>query len=102
MAARPIRPRSAPRAANIRYHMRYIGYLLSRRNWLAGDGLSLADLAAAAELSALDYLGECHGRKIATAKDWYARIKSRPSFRPMLADRVAACPPAAHYADLDF
>ncbi len=95
---------AAIRAArsNIRYHMRYIGYLMSRRNWLAGGGLSLADLAAAAELSAIDYLGEVPWEEDTHAKDWYMRIKSRPSFRPILSDLVRGNPPAAHYADLDF
>jgi glutathione S-transferase len=95
---------AAIRAArsNIRYHMRYIGYLMSRRKWLAGNGLSLADLAAAAEISAIDYLGEVPWEEDTQAKDWYMRIKSRPSFRPILSDLVRGNPPAAHYADLDF
>jgi glutathione S-transferase len=95
---------AAIRAArsNIRYHMRYIGYLMSRRKWLAGNGLSLADLAAAAEISAIDYLGEVPWEEDTQAKDWYMRIKSRPSFRPILSDLVRGNPPAAHYANLDF
>ncbi|HMN86210.1 MAG TPA: glutathione S-transferase family protein [Bauldia sp.] len=88
--------------ANIRYHMRYIGYLLARRNSLAGKELSLADLAAAAELSCVDYLGEVPWEEDAAAKAWYARVKSRPSFRPLLADIVRGSPPASHYANLDF
>lgn len=95
---------AAIRAArgNIRYHLRYIGYLMARRNWLGGAEMSFADLAAAAELSAVDYLGEVPWEEDAQAKDWYARIKSRPSFRPILTDLVRGNPPAAHYADLDF
>jgi glutathione S-transferase len=95
---------AAIRAArsNIRYHMRYIGYLMARRNWLAGKDLSFADLAAAAELSCIDYLGEVPWEEDGQAKAWYARIKSRPSFRPILADTVRGNPPPAHYADLDF
>ena len=88
--------------ANIRYHMRYVGYLLARRNCLAGKELSLADLAAAAELSCVDYLGEVPWEEDAMAKAWYARVKSRPSFRPILADVVRGNPPASHYANLDF
>jgi glutathione S-transferase len=82
--------------------MRYIGYLMARRNWLGGDEMSFADLAAAAELSAIDYLGEVPWEEDAQAKDWYARVKSRPSFRPILADLVRGSPPATHYANLDF
>lgn len=95
---------AAIRAArsNIRYHMRYIGYLMARRNWLGGGEMSFADLAAAAELSAIDYLGEVPWEEDAQAKDWYARLKSRPSFRPILSDLVRGNPPVAHYANLDF
>ena len=95
---------AAIRAArsNIRYHLRYIGYLAARRNWLAGRELSYADLAAAAELSTVDYLGEVPWEEDAMAKAWYARVKSRPSFRAILADMVRGMPAATHYADLDF
>ena len=88
--------------ANIKYHLRYIGYLAARRNCLAGARLSLADLAAAAELSSMDYLGEVPWEEDATAKAWYARVKSRPSFRGLLADQVRGMPAATHYGDLDF
>ncbi len=95
---------AAIRAArsNIRSHVRYIGYLAQRRNCLAGDELSFADLAAAAALSTVDYLGEVPWEEDAMAKTWYARVKSRPSFRAILADTVRGVPAAAHYADLDF
>lgn len=88
--------------ANIRPHLRYIGYLASIRNWLAGDRLSYADLAAAAALSCADYLGEVPWDEDENAKSWYARIKSRPVFRPLLAETVLGMPPARSYADLDF
>ncbi len=88
--------------ANIRYHLRYIGYLVGQRNWLAGGELSYADLAAAAHLSAIDFLGDVPWSEDEMAKHWYARVKSRPSFRTLLADRVPGITPAAAYADLDF
>ena len=88
--------------ANIRYHLRYIGYLAARRNCLAGRLLSFADLAAAAHLSSTDYLGEVPWEEDTMAKQWYARVKSRPSFRQLLADQIRGNPPATHYADLDF
>jgi glutathione S-transferase len=87
---------------NIRYHMAYIGWLVRTRDWLAGDRMSLADLAAAAHLSAADYLGDVPWNEDEAAKTWYARVKSRPSFRPLLADALAGLPPAKTYADLDF
>jgi glutathione S-transferase len=87
---------------NIRYHLAYIGWLVSTRDWLAGDRMSLADLAAAAHLSAADYLGDVPWNEDEAAKAWYARVKSRPSFRPLLSETLGGIPPAEHYADLDF
>ena len=89
-------------SANIHYHLDYIAWLTDRRTWLAGDDFSLADAAAAAHLSALDYIGDVPWARHAEAKDWYARVKSRPSFRPLLADHLPGVSPPRHYADLDF
>lgn len=88
--------------ANIDYHLKYLGWLASTRNWLAGDSFTQADLTAAATLSVLDYLGEVDWTTDDNLKDWYVRIKSRPSFRPLLADRIRGMPPVSHYVDLDF
>ena len=88
--------------SNIRHHLRYIGYLVAHRNWLAGAELSYADLAAAAHLSSVDFLGDVPWGEDDGAKNWYARMKSRPAFRPLLADRVPGITPAHSYADLDF
>ncbi len=88
--------------ANIRYHLSYIGWLARTRDWLAGEQLSYADLAAAAHLSSLDYLGDVPWHEDEAAKHWYARVKSRPSFRPLLVDIHAGIPPSKTYADLDF
>ncbi len=88
--------------AAMRYHLDYIGWLAETRKWLAGSMLSLADFAAAAHLSTLDFLGEVDWTVSLPAKEWYARMKSRPSFRGVLADRVPGVTAAAHYADLDF
>ncbi|HEY6334446.1 MAG TPA: glutathione S-transferase family protein [Alphaproteobacteria bacterium] len=87
---------------NIHQHLDYIGYLADRRNWLAGEAFSMADVAAGAQLSAVDYIGDVPWDEYPRAREWYARLKSRPSFRPLLADHVAGTPPSAHYADLDF
>jgi glutathione S-transferase len=88
--------------SNLRYHLSYVNYLADRGRWLAGDELSFADLAAAAQISAADYLGEVAWEDYPIAKTWYARLKSRRSFRSLLGDRLAGTMPAAHYADLDF
>jgi len=88
--------------AAIRLHMDYLGWLTERRRWLAGDVFSMADIAAASHLSALDYIGDVPWESFPAAKDWYARVKSRPSFRPLLSDHLPGIPPPKHYAYLDF
>jgi len=88
--------------ANVRYHLAYIGWLAQRRNFLAGEQLSYADLAAAAHLSAIDYLGDVPWIEDDAAKAWYARVKSRPSFRPLLSEWLAGVPASRTYVDLDF
>ncbi len=87
---------------NLRVHLDYISYLVSRSNWLAGRDLSIADFAAASQLSCLDYLGDVPWSSYPDAKDWYVRVKSRPAFRSLLEDRVRGMPPTRHYTDLDF
>src|ERR1700728_4836865 len=86
--------------SNIKYHLAYIGWLVRTRDWLAGDSLTYADLAAAAHLSAADYLGDVPWDEDETAKAWYARIKSRPAFRVLLAETLAGLPPSPSYANL--
>jgi glutathione S-transferase len=88
--------------ANVRYHLAYIGWLAQTRNFLAGDRLTYADLAAAAHLSAIDYLGDVPWGEDEAAKAWYARVKSRPSFRPLLSEWLAGVPASSSYVDLDF
>jgi len=88
--------------ANIRMHLDYIAFLVERRTWLAGDKFSLADIAAAAQFSCIDYIGDVPWGHQEAAREWYARVKSRPSFRPILDDRVPGLKPAKHYDDLDF
>ena len=88
--------------ANISFHLKYLGWLASNRDWLAGDQITHADLTAAATLSVLDYMGEIEWSEETGLKEWYARMKSRPSFRPLLADRLRGMPPVSHYVDLDF
>ncbi len=89
-------------ANRIKYHIDYMHWLLDTRRWLAGNEMTLADFAAAAHLSSLDYISDVDWNRSQNVKDWYAKIKSRPSFRSLLADQVPGFPPPAHYADLDF
>ncbi|MDA8870150.1 glutathione S-transferase family protein [Rhizobiaceae bacterium] len=93
--------------SNIRYHLAYFAWLLSKKDWIAGPKMTQADLAVAGSLSVLDYMGEIQWAEaeeggFMALRDWYARMKSRPSFRPLLADRLRGLPPVSHYADLDF
>ena len=88
--------------ASLREHLPYIGWLAETRRYLAGSSISLADVAAAAHLSVLDFAGDVDWSVSPAARDWYAQIKSRPSFRPLLADRVPGMVAAPHYANLDF
>ncbi|TAK98019.1 MAG: glutathione S-transferase family protein [Rhodospirillaceae bacterium] len=87
---------------NLHTHLQYIAWLIERRRWLAGDHLTFADLSAAAQLSLLDYIGDVPWDDQPLAKEWYVRMKSRPSFRCLLRDTVPGVPPAPIYADLDF
>lgn len=87
---------------NIHIHLQYIEFLTQDRNWLAGRRLSLADLAAAAHISCVDYMGDIPWEGYSGAKDWYAKMKSRPSFKPLLGDRMPGMSPASHYENPDF
>ena len=89
-------------AKAIKYHLDYMTWLLDHRRWLAGDTMTLADFAAAAHLSSLDYISDVDWNRSEVVKDWYAKIKSRPAFRSILADQVSGFPPPRHYNDLDF
>jgi len=87
---------------NLASHMKYLAMLVSSRDWVAGSSITCADIAAAAALSVLDYIGEVQWDGEPVAKEWYARVKSRTSFRTLLTDKVMGLPPASHYVDLDF
>ena len=92
--------REAMRQANV--HLDYVDYLLDHRRWLGGPTLSLADLAAAAHISVADYLGGIDWQGHEQTRAWYAGLKSRPSFRPMLSERMEVIGPPAHYDKVDF
>ena len=87
---------------NFKTHMAYISYLAERKNYLAGNEVSMADLAAAGHISVLDYLGDIAWDDWPSAKEWYMRVKSRKSFRPLLKDRIAGMTPPTYYDKLDF
>ena len=89
-------------AKKIKFHLDYMNWLLEHRRWLAGDTMTMADFAAAAQLSTLDYISDVDWNRSSVVKDWYAKIKSRPAFRGILADQIPGFPPPKHYNDLDF
>jgi glutathione S-transferase len=91
--------REAMRLAND--HLDYVDYLIDNRPWLGGATMSLADLAAAAQISVADYLGGIDWQSHQQAQGWYSVFKSRPSFRPLLAERMDVIHPPAHYADVN-
>lgn len=82
-------------------HLYYIDYLIDHRPWLAGATMSLADLAAAAQISVADYLGGIDWSSHEQARSWYSVFKSRPSFRPLLSERMEVIQPPSHYADVN-
>jgi glutathione S-transferase len=87
---------------NLNYHVEYMAELLASRSWLAGENFSLADISAAAHLSALDFLGDISWNQANSIKEWYALVKSRPGFRSLLLDRVRGFHPPSYYGDPDF
>jgi len=82
-------------------HLDYMDYLIDTRPWLAGSTMSMADLAAAAQISVADYLGGIDWSGHEQTRGWYAVFKSRTSFRPLLSERMEVIQPPAHYADID-
>jgi glutathione S-transferase len=94
----------AMRAGNqfLNHFLEYVTFLLERRHWLAGDEFSLADIAGAAHLSSLDFIGHMNWEKFPEVKEWYGRIKCRPSMRPLLQDTVPGLSPPLYYKDMDF
>ena len=87
-------------ATAIKFHLRYMEWLLDHRRWLAGDRMTMADFAAAAHLSCLDYISDVDWTASAIVKDWYATMKSRPAFRSILSDHVSGFAQPPHYAFL--
>ncbi len=92
--------REAMRLANS--HLDYIDYLIDHRAWVAGSTMSMADIAAAAQISVADYLGGIDWNGHEQTKAWYAMFKSRPSFRPLLSERMEVITPPPHYELVDF
>lgn len=78
-----------------------LGEAADLHGYLACRECTLGDLAVVAHISALDYFGEVAWKEFPSAAEWYLRMKSRPSFRSLLADRIPGQPPVSHYGELD-
>lgn len=87
---------------NMNAHLQYLSKLLRNKSYILNDKISCADIAAGTHISVLDYFGEINWDNWAEIKDWYAIIKSRPGFKPLLADKIPGFIAPSHYADLDF
>lgn len=87
---------------NAQMHMKYLDYLTAEQSWLTGNRISLADLIAASSLSVLDYFGDVDWARYEHVKSWYMKLKSRPSFQPLLGDQLPGLSPSTHYAKIDF
>ena len=88
--------------ANMKFHIGYIEHLLRSNRYLTGDSVNIVDFTAASQLSVIDFLGEVPWSKSETVKNWYALVKSRPSFRGLLKDKVIGLNPPSYYNNPDF
>ncbi len=83
--------------ANVHYHLDYIGFLTERREWLAGDFFSIADIAAAAHLSTVNYLGDVPWEQHEDALKWYDKVRSRRGFEHILEENIPDFDPLNFY-----
>lgn len=88
--------------SNMEVHFSYMEYLLSKRQYLAGDQITIADFAAAGQISSLDYFGDINWRNYNVIKEWYCLIKSQQGFKGVLADKIPGVLPPLWYNKLDF
>lgn len=88
--------------SNLTQHLKFLTNLLEKNTYLVSEKISCADIAAAAHISIVDYFGEINWDRWGALKEWYSVLKSRPSFQPLLQDRIAGFSPSAEYSNLDF
>ncbi|MCY3878111.1 MAG: glutathione S-transferase family protein [Rhodobacteraceae bacterium] len=99
----PVAETIAKGRKGLQFHFTYFEHLLGRRDWIAGPRMTMADFAAAAHISCLDFIGDIDWRDWPFLKNWYATMKSRPAFRPLLSEYHMKFPhPPEWYSDLDF
>ena len=88
--------------ANLKYHMQYFNYLIKDNDFFIDDKLSYVDLFYGASLTVLDYINELNFYDLEKLKNLYSAIKSRPSFKKILIDRVVGVNPHSDYLKLDY
>ncbi|MEM7660769.1 MAG: glutathione S-transferase family protein [Pseudomonadota bacterium] len=86
----------------LRGRLTFLNYLAETRPFMGGRTLTVADLSVAAHLSCFDYFGDVPWDLAPDLRDWYGRMKSRPSFRSLLQETIGGANPARHYADLEY
>lgn len=84
------------------HELDYAIWLTQNRSWLASDIFSYADILLSCMLSSIDYTNDISWDDFPSLKEWYQRIKCRPSFKSILSDRVVGLTPPKHYSNLDF
>lgn len=88
--------------SNLNEHLKYLNTILERNGNLVSDKITCADIALAAQVSTIDYFGEINWDSWHKVKEWYLVIKSRPSFKVILEDRIPGFTPPKDYSNLDF
>ena len=106
---RPITKSGEPRGEylriaknNLNYHFHILEQTLDKQSYVTSEKLTAADIATGAHISIVDYFGEIAWDMWPCIKEWYAILKSRPSFRAILADRIPGLSPPKYYDDPDF
>ena len=83
------------------FHIQYFNYLLNSKNYFIKDELTYLDFLAAANFSVLDYLGLLNLKSYESIREWYFKIKSRPSFKTLLKDQIVGLNPQGNYRNID-
>ena len=86
---------------NLDFHIQYFNYLLNNKNYFIKDELTYLDFLAAANFSVLDYLGLLNLKSHENIREWYLKLKSRPSFRTLLKDQIVGLNPHENYKNMD-
>ncbi|MCP5369176.1 MAG: glutathione S-transferase family protein [Rickettsiaceae bacterium] len=106
---KPITKLSEPKAEflriaknNLVQHFKLLEKILQNNLYLVGEQITCADIVATSHISIIDYFGEISWDRWAYIKEWYALMKSRPSVRLILEDRIPGLLPPTYYSDPDF